>query len=231
MTNPLQTPLIVINFKTYLEATGKKAIALAEAAEEVSLKTNTSIAVAPQIADIAAVAKSVNIPVFAQHIDPIGPGSHTGQVLADAVREAGATGTLVNHSERQLRLTDVAAITKIAKEKGLVSIVCANNPETSAAVAALNPDVIAIEPPELIGTGIPVSKARPGVVTDTIKLVREINKKAIILCGAGIGRGEDVKAALKLGTEGVLVASGIVKAEDPIAILCEFAEATEKSEK
>jgi len=231
MTNWLQTPLIVVNFKTYFEATGKKAIALARAAETVSMETHTSIGVAPQFADIAAVAKSVSIPVFAQHIDPIDPGSHTGQVLADAVKEAGAVGTLVNHSERQLRLTDISAIIKIASGKGMATIVCANNPETSAAVAALDPGVIAIEPPELIGTGIPVSKAQPEVVTDTIKLVREINEKTIILCGAGISRGEDVKAALKLGTEGVLVASGIVKAEDPYAILREFAEAAENKEK
>jgi len=90
----------------------------------------------------------------------------------------------------------------------------------------LKPDIIAIEPPELIGTGIPVSKAKPEVITDTIRLVREINEKVVIVCGAGISRGEDVKAALKLGTQGVLVASGIVKVKDPYMVLRGFAEAT-----
>jgi len=221
-----QPPIIIVNFKTYLEATGEKAVELAKKTEKVSLETKVSIGVAPQFTDIATVAKAVSIPVFAQHIDPIQPGSHTGHVLAASVEETGAIGTLINHSERQLKLSDVDAIIKITREHSLVSVVCANNPNISAAVASLEPDIIAIEPPELIGTGIPVSKAKPQVITDTIKLVREINEKVVILCGAGISRGEDVKAALKLGTQGVLVASGIVKAKDPYMVLREFAEAT-----
>jgi triosephosphate isomerase len=222
----LQTPLIIVNFKTYLEATGEKAVELAKKAEKVSIETKVSIGVAPQFTNISTVANAVNIPVFAQHIDPIQPGSHTGHVLAEAVKETGAIGTLINHSERQLKLSDIDAIIRITRKKSLVSVVCANNPDISAAVASLKPDVIAIEPPELIGTGIPVSKAKPEVITDTIRLVREVNEKVVILCGAGITRGEDVKSALRLGTQGVLVASGIVKAKDPYTVLREFAEAT-----
>jgi triosephosphate isomerase len=223
----LQTPLILVNFKAYLEATGKKAVELAEKAEKAGLETGVSIGVAPQPIDISNVTNAVDIPVFAQHVDPIGPGSHTGHVLAEAVKESGAIGTLINHSEKQLRLSDIDAIVKIARKKNLVSVVCANNPEISSAVAAVKPDMLAIEPPELIGTGIPVSKAKPEVITNTVEFVREINKEVVILCGAGISRGKDVKAALNLGAQGVLVASGIVKAEDPYRVLCEFAEATD----
>ena len=226
MPERLDTPLIIVNFKTYLEATGKKAVELAKKAEKVSLETKVSIGVAPQNTDIATIAKSVKIPVFAQHTDPVHPGSHTGHVLAEAVKETGATGTLINHSERQLKLSDIDAVIKITREKGLVSVVCANNPSISAAVATLKPDILAIEPPELIGTGIPVSKAKPEVITKTVRLVREINPKVVILCGAGISHGEDVAAALRLGTRGVLVASGIVKAKDQYTVLREFAEAT-----
>ncbi len=220
--------MVIVNFKTYLEATGRKAVELAEKAEKVSKETGVCIAVAPQFVDIAAVAKAVEIPVFAQHIDPVKPGSCTGHVLAEAVKEAGAVGTLINHSERQLKLSDIDATIKLAREKGLVSCVCTNNPTVSAAVAALKPDIVSIEPPELIGTGIAVSKAQPEIVTDTVKLVREVNAKVTILCGAGISRGEDVAVALKLKTQGVLVASGIVKAKDPYSILREFADATKQ---
>jgi len=222
----LQPPMIIVNFKTYLEATGKRAVELSKKAEKASLETEVSIGVAPQFTDIAAVVEAVSIPVFAQHVDSIQPGSHTGHVLAEAVKETGATGTLINHSERQLKLSDIDAVIKITREKGLVSVVCANNPSISAAVATLKPDILAIEPPELIGTGIPVSKAKPEVITNTVRLVREINPKVVILCGAGISHGEDVAAALRLGTQGVLVASGVVKAKDPYTVLCQFAEAT-----
>ncbi len=226
LVEKFQTPMIIVNFKTYSEATGRKAVELAKKAEKVNNETNVSIGVAPQFADISAVAKSVKIPVFAQHIDPIKPGNYTGHVLAESVKEAGAKGTLINHSERQIKLSEIDEIIKITRDKDMLSVVCANNPTISAAVTALKPDIIAIEPPELIGTGIPVSKAKPEVVTGTIKLVREINKKVTILCGAGITQGEDVTAALKLGTQGVLVASGIVKAKDQYSVLREFAEAT-----
>jgi len=221
-----RTPMIIVNFKAYLEATGRRAVELAKKAEKVSDETKVSMGVAPQFTDISAVTEAVDISVFAQHIDPIEPGSFTGHVLAESVKEAGAVGTLINHSERQLKLSDINEVIEITREKGLLSVVCANNPHISVAVATLKPDIIAIEPPELIGTGIPVSKAKPEVITGTIKLVRKVNPKVTILCGAGISRGDDVTAALKLGTEGVLVASGIVKAKDHYKILHEFAEAT-----
>jgi triosephosphate isomerase len=218
--------MVIVNFKTFSEATGRRAVELAKKAEKVNDETHVSVGVAPQFADIAAVAEAVKISVFAQHIDPIKPGSCTGHVLAESVKEAGGTGTLINHSERQLKLSDIDEVIKITREVGLVSLVCANNPSISAAVATLKPDILAIEPPELIGTGIPVSKAKPEVVTDTVKLVRKVNPKVTVLCGAGISHGEDVSVALKLGTQGVLVASGIVKAKDPYMILREFAQAT-----
>jgi triosephosphate isomerase len=220
--------MIIVNFKTYLEATGRKAVDLAKKAEKVSRETEVSVGVAPQFADIATVAEAVTIPVLAQHVDPIKPGGYTGHVLAESVKEAGAVGTLINHSERQLKLSDIDQIIRITHENGLTSVVCANNPAISAAVATLKPDIIAIEPPELIGTGIPVSKAQPEAITGTIDLVRKVNRNVVVLCGAGISRGEDVAAALKLGTQGVLVASGIVKAKDPYAVLREFADATKQ---
>ena len=226
MVLKLQKPMIIVNFKTYQESTGKNAIDIAKKAEEVHEETHVFIGVAPQIADITTVAQTVKTPVFVQHIDPITPGSFTGHVLAQSVKEAGAFGTLINHSEKQLKLSDIDLIVKLARENDLVSCVCANNPNIGMAVATLEPDIIAIEPPELIGTGIPVSKAKPEVVTDTIRLVRQLNNKVTILCGAGISTGEDVATALKLGTQGVLVASGVVKAKDPYAIIREFAHAS-----
>jgi len=224
----LQTPLIIVNFKTYLEATGQRAVELAKQAERASRETGVYIAVAPQFTDIKAVADAVNIPVYAQHIDPIKPGSNTGQILAEAVKQAGAVGTLINHSEKQMKLADIDAVIRLSNEYELISCLCTNNPATSASAAYLCPDIISIEPPELIGTGVAVSKAQPEAVTNTIRLVRKVNDEAVILCGAGISHGEDVSVALKLGTHGVLVASGIVKAKNPYLMLLEFANSAKQ---
>ena len=221
----LKLPIIIVNYKTYSEATGKKAVKLSKIAEKVNKETGVNISVAPQFTDIKAITDTVSIPVLSQHIDPITPGSHTGHILLNSIKEAGAIGTLINHSEKQLKLSDIQTIIKNTQESNMASVVCTNNASVSSAVAALKPDIISIEPPELIGTGIPVSKAQPKVVTDTIERVKQVNPDAVLLCGAGITKSEDVTAALNLGTMGVLVASGIVKAKDPHKVLMEFSEA------
>ncbi|AKG38797.1 MAG: triose-phosphate isomerase [Infirmifilum sp.] len=210
----LEYPLILINFKSYREASGKKALELARTAQKVSRDTGLTIAVAPQLTDLHFVAANVEIPVFSQHVDDVSPGSYTGHVTLEAVKDAGAIGTMINHSERRVRADQVDVIVKRARELSLVTVVCTNTPEVTAAMAALGPDIVAIEPPELIGTGIPVSKAKPEVVTSSVELVRRINPAVKVLCGAGITTGEDVAAALRLGTVGVLLASGVVKAKD-----------------
>ena len=217
-----------MNFKTYAEATGRNALNLAKTAEKINQETGVSVGIAPQFVDIASIAQNVSIPVFAQHIDPVTHGSFTGHVLPEAVKEAGAVGTLINHSERRLKLADIDAAITRAQQVGLVTVICSNNSAVSAAIAALKPNMVAVEPPELIGSGISVSKAKPEVVSGTVDLVKRVNPEVVVLCGAGITTGEDVAAALKLGTEGVLVASGIVKAKDQYKALLDFAEAITK---
>ncbi|RLE87459.1 MAG: triose-phosphate isomerase [Thermoprotei archaeon] len=207
-------PLILINFKAYKEASGRRGLELAKVAEKVSKDTGVTIAVAPQLTDLAFIASQVEIPVFSQHVDAVEPGSHTGHVTLEAVRDAGAVGTMLNHSERRVRADQVDVVVKKARELRLLTVVCSNTPEVTAAMAALGPDMVAIEPPELIGTGIPVSRAKPEVVTSSVDLVKKINPRVKVLCGAGITTGEDVAAALRLGTVGVLLASGVVKAKD-----------------
>jgi len=215
----LGSPFILLNYKTYLQGTGQGAVEIAKACRAVSEESGIEIAVAPQLPDIYRVASEVELPVFSQHLDGVGAGSFTGHVFGNCIKEAGAVGTLVNHSERRLTLAEIEASLKAAKESGLRTVVCTNNVLTTAAAAVLEPDYVAIEPPELIGTGIPVSKADPEVVSGSVEAVAALKPGVKVLCGAGISKGEDLKAALDLGSVGVLLASGIVKAKDPKAAL------------
>jgi triosephosphate isomerase len=208
-----------VNFKTYMEATGKRAIELARVAEEVSRDTGVAIIVAPQFTDIEPVSKTVDIPVFSQHIDSVKPGAHTGHVLAEAVKSAGADGSLLNHSEKRIVPSELPESVKLCVDADLRSLVCADTTEASVRIAKMMPDMIAIEPPELIGTGISVSKARPELITESVRKIREVNRSVRVLCGAGVTTAEDVSKALELGSEGVLVASGVVKNKDPRAVL------------
>ena len=225
----LKYPLIALNFKTYLEAIGENSLKLARIAEEVSKEYDIGVMVAPPLLDLGRVVKEVEIPVFAQHVDPYKPGSHTGSIIAEDVKAVGAAGSIVNHSERRLRLADIGMILERLRENGLISLLCTDTVETTRAGAALGPDALAIEPPELIGTGIPVSKAKPEVVVGAVEAVKKINPSVHILCGAGISTGDDVAKAIELGTEGVLLASAYVKAKDPKKILSDMAEAALKA--
>jgi len=192
--------------------------AVAQAAHSVAEDAPAEVAVAPQAAHLQGVAET-GVETWAQHVDGVEPGSHTGSTLAEATADAGAVGTLLNHSERRLRLADIDAGIAAAERVGLRTVVCANDPDQIGAVAQLGPDAVAVEPPELIGTGTPVSTADPDIVRDAVAAANEVDPSIDVYCGAGISTGEDVVAAQDLGADGVLLASGVAKAEDPAAAL------------
>jgi len=205
---------VLVNLKAY----PCDPIEVATAAADVADDTGVRVAVAPQAAHLDAVADT-GVETWAQHVSPVGHGSHTGSTLAEAAADAGATGTLLNHSENRLKLADIDGSLDAADRADLETIVCANNPDQIAAASALGPDAVAVEPPELIGTGTPVSKADPDIVRDAVSAAAGVDEDVDVLCGAGISTGEDVVSAGDLGATGVLLASGVAKADDPRAAL------------
>lgn len=219
----MKTPAIVVNFKTYLESSGREALALAKVCEEVAKETGASIIVAPPLADLALVAASVNIPVYAQHADEVKPGNTTGHVTLENIKASGASGTLLNHSERRIKVAEIHDLIGLARSLHLSTIVCTNNPGVSLACAAMGPDAVAVEPPELIGGDVSVTTANPGVVSDTVRAIRSVRTDVAVLCGAGVKGRADVSKALELGSNGVLLASGVVKAKDRRAVLLDLA--------
>jgi triosephosphate isomerase len=223
----IKTPVIVLNEKAYVESVGKKGLELAKISEEVAATRGVSIAICPQQVELAKIAAAVNIPCFAQHVDAVDPGSQTGFVTLESVKEAGAVGSLVNHSEHRLKIADIDFIVSKAASLDLLTLVCTNNIAVSKSIAELKPYAIAVEPPELIGTGRAVSKVDPAIVEDTVKEVKRVDEECVVLCGAGVTNGEDVRAAVELGADGVLLASGVVKAKDPRAALIDLASGLE----
>jgi len=219
---PVRRPVIVVNFKTYKEASGLAAIELAKICEDVSSESGASIIVAPPMLDLAIVCRTVNIPVFAQHLDPVTSGSTTGHVTIENAKASGAKGTLVNHAERRLKLAEIHEVIDSCRTLGLDTIACTNNLPVSKACAAMDPDFVAIEPPELIGGDVSVTTANPKIVSDAVEAIRTISGNVGVLCGAGVKNGRDVAKAIELGTDGVLLASGVVKAKDRRAVLLDL---------
>ncbi len=217
-------PIIIINFKTYEEATGARAVRLGRICRSVAMKHGKRIIISPQFTDIYRIAgeSSAYTPVFAQHIDD-GIGKFTGSISPLAVKEAGAVGTLLNHSERRLSIDEVGKRIKAAKAHGLMSLCFADSIEESMKIAALGPEMIAYEPPELVGTGISVSTAKPSQITD---FVSKVTPRVRRLVGAGISNAGDVRKALELGADGWGVSSAFTKSKDPEKILNELVEAS-----
>jgi len=119
---PIRKPVIVVNFKTYPEASGPGALALAKLCAQISSETRAPLIVAPPMLDLAIVASTVKIPVFAQHIDSVQSGSTTGHVTVENAKASGAVGTLVNHSERRIKISEIHEI--IAGTGRLAFVVC-----------------------------------------------------------------------------------------------------------
>jgi triosephosphate isomerase (TIM) len=209
----------VLNFKTFPEILGKKGWDLAKRIAAVADDTGASIVLCPSTADIAHIAKIVHLPVFAQHVDAVDPGQTTGWTPPEALLEAGTSGTLINHSERKVAWEEMAKSIPRCQELGLEVIACADDLAEAETLAKLSPEYIAIEPPELIGGDVSVTTAKPEIVSGAVARIRAVNARVVVLCGAGVKARKDVTRALELGTSGVLLSSGVVKAKDPAKAL------------
>jgi triosephosphate isomerase (TIM) len=204
---------IIVNCKNYPEVLGDGAVLLGQAVAAVSGHGIEAI-IAPPTPMLSTVSSSTKARVFSQDVGTKTGDKTTGAVLPEAVRAAGAVGTILNHSESR---KDPAALAKLVPRLsglGLDACVCAKTSQEAARLSRLRPRYVAIEPPELIGTGVAVSRAKPDLIRRTVAAVRRAGYEGGILCGAGIVTGEDVKRAVELGSDGVLVASSVVKARD-----------------
>ena len=217
-------PRIVVNAKAYPEVTSAdESLALAKACAKVA--TSAPLALAPPLTELARLArrKVLDLPLYAQHVDANEPGAATGWTTVEAIAAAGAKGSLLNHAEHKLPHAQVAATIARLHRTGLVSLVCADSLAEARALALFKPQMLAIEPPQLIGGDISVTSADPSVIEDAVATVRKASPKTKVLCGAGVKSGKDVATALDLGAHGVLLASGVVKAKDPLAALKDLA--------
>ncbi len=214
---------IIVNCKNYPEVMGEGSARLARAVRKVSDELGVEGIVAPPTPMVALAASASGAKVYSQAVGGEGGDKTTGAVIPEAVKAAGATGTLLNHSEARVPPGTLAKLVPRLAVVGLEVCLCAQTSQEAADLALLGPRFVAIEPPELIGSGIAVSKARPELVEETVSAVRGAGFTGGILCGAGIVAGEDVERAVELGADGVLVASSVVKARDWEAKIRELA--------
>jgi triosephosphate isomerase (TIM) len=200
--------MIFVNFKTYQQGTGKEALDLAQICADAEKESSIQIIPIVQAVDIFRLA-SQGLNIWAQYMDGIDFGPHTGQILPEALKEAGAKGVLLNHSEKKLAFEDLKKI--MEKRQNFQILICVESIEEGQQVLSLKPDFLAYEPPDLIGGTISVSQTKPEIISDFVAKIKEVP----ILVGAGIHQKEDVQKALELGAKGILVSLDVVLSESP----------------
>jgi len=217
----VKPPIILINYKAYENSYGEKGVEISKKIEKVSKDYGVPIIISVPATMIYKLSQILEIPVYAQHVDALRHGAHTGAILPEMIKDAGAKGSLLNHSERKIRLDEIhEAVTRI-RDLGLESVVCADSYELVHPLALLKPNAILIEPPELIGSGRAVSKEKPEVITRAVNEIKKV-EGVYLIAGAGITTGEDVYKAIELGADGIGVASAVMKSSTPEKIVEDF---------
>ena len=216
--------MFIINCKNYEEISGDKIKKFIKIAEQVSKKYKIKIAISPPQHLIGLVTNS-SIPILAQHVDDSKIGSTTGYIIPELLKKSKVKGSLINHSEHRISSKEIEKLVLKLKELKMISIVCVKDVAEVKKYLKINPDFIAIEPPELIGSGKAISTEKPDLIQKAASIVNDSKNKTKLLCGAGIVSGEDVAKSIELGSKGILVASGIIKAKNWNKIISEFAKA------
>ena len=215
---------IIINCKNYLEVAGEKILQLSEIAKDISNSNKVQIMLAPPQNCLFYLSQSIKLPLICQHIDDEKIGATTGFIIPELAKSYGAAGSLINHSEHRIEHTHIQNLVERLRQLNMTSIVCASTSDEVGKFARLNPDMIAIEPPELIGTGKAVSKVNPSIITDSVKEAGKHFENIKVICGAGIVDKSDVQSAINLGSQGILIASGLIRSDawkDKLIELCE----------
>jgi triosephosphate isomerase len=223
----IKPPFFEIGPKAYLY--GEKALRLARHADRMSEKYDVRIIFTPQYVDIPLIAsKTEHILVFAQHMDSLEIGRGIGSVLPEAIKEAGADGFLLNHSEKRVTIKEINKTIQRGDEVGLASMICADTPAQAIKIAKQNPNIILAESPELIGVGKRDNNDQEEI-TKINELVWQVNPEILVLHGAGIQCGQDIYEIVKRGAQGSGSTSGILLASDPFQMLEEMIRAMRKA--
>ena len=210
--------MIIVNFKTYKEATGNRAVELAAMCRRGAQEENIRIIAVPQLVDLKDCV-AAGVECWVQHIDAVGQGKNTGRVTREAVEEAGATGTLLSHSEHKINEDALKWILEETAGMAFQTCVCAGDAQEARKAAGMKPNYILYEPPELVGS------AEKSVSTEKQEVIGEVVKAAgavPVLIGAGVKSAEDIRVGLKLGAKGAGLASNLVLAQDPEYVLREL---------
>ena len=227
MKPTIRVPYFEIGTKNYVW--GDKLLEYAIAADKAAEKYDIDVLFIVPALEVRRVAENTkNLKVFCTYMDTLRPGRGCADILPEGVKDAGAIGVMINHCEKPMSLPQIKATIDRANELDMLVFACADSVAETKAIAELHPDIINPEPSELIGgSGGGVSDM--GYVMEVIREIRKIDENILIEQAAGITNGQQVYDFIMAGSEAAGAASGIMNAEDPIAMIDEMIAATRRA--
>ncbi len=208
---------VIVNLKNYKESTGHNLEPFLNSLNGIEEGRNVRIIMAVTPMDLVNAKKHSRHEIFSQSVDPVTKGAYTGKTPMESLLEIGVKGSIVNHSENRIESGSIKSIMEMAGKYNFETVLCVESLEEAVKYAILRPDFIAYEPPELIGGDVSVTSAEPSIISDVVRACNPKNVK--VLVGAGVKTAEDARKSIELGADGVLIASGIVKAREPVKAL------------
>lgn len=223
----IRTPFFEIGTKNYIY--GDKVLEYAKAADAAAGKYDIDVLFITPSTEIRSVAENTkNLILLAPYMDTLRPGRGMADVLPEGLKAAGAQGVVVNHCEKPMSLPAIKATIDRARELDFLVFACADSIAEAKAIAQLHPDIINPEPTELIG-GIEGGVSDMSYVLESINVIKAIHPDIMVEQAAGITNGQQVYDFIMAGSEAAGAASGIMNAQDPIAMIDEMIAATRRA--
>ncbi len=226
MKPTIRAPYFEVGTKNYVY--GDTLLEYAIAADKAAEKYDIDVLFICPAVEIRRVRENTkNLIILAPYMDTLRPGRGMADVLPEGLKAAGAQGVVINHCEKPMSLPQMKATIERARELDFLVFACADTLAEAKAIAQLHPDIINPEPSDIIGGGNGVSPM--AYVKDSIKVIKDIYPDIMVEQAAGITNGQQVYDFIMAGSEAAGAASGIMNAEDPIAMIDEMIAATRRA--
>ena len=226
MKPQIRTPYFEIGTKNYIY--GDQVLEYAKAADAAAEKYDIDVLFITPCTEIRRVAENTrHLIVLAPYMDTLRPGRGMADILPEGLKAAGAQGVVVNHCEKPMSVPAVKATIDRARELDFLVFACADTVDEAKALAQLHPDILNPEPSELIGGAGGVSDM--AFVREGIEAIKAIDPDIMVEQAAGITSGRQVYDFIMAGSEAAGAASGIINAEDPLAMIDEMIAATRRA--
>ena len=223
----IRTPYFEIGTKNYIY--GDTVLEYAKAADAAAEKYDIDVLFITPCTEIRRVVENTkHLIVLAPYMDTLRPGRGIADILPEGLKAAGAQGVVVNHCEKPMSLPAIKATIDRARELDFLVFACADTIAEAKAIAQLHPDIINPEPTELIG-GTEGGVSDMGYVMESIRSIKAIYPDIMVEQAAGITNGQQVYDFIMAGSEAAGAASGIMNAEDPLAMIDEMIAAVRRA--